>query len=61
MVGNRWTSIRYVIIRALRTMAQTAAGVIGTTGLLHEVDVRTLLSTTILAGIICVLMNIGEG
>jgi len=49
---------RKVLIRTLRTMVQTAAGLLGTTGVFGELDWRMLLSTTILAGICCILMNL---
>jgi hypothetical protein len=51
-----WSAIA---IRALKTFAQTAAGVIGSTYLLSEVDWLTALSASALAALLSVLMNIG--
>ena len=49
---------RAVGVRTLRTMAQTAGGLIGTYGILQGVEWGHVLSATILAGIVCVLMNL---
>lgn len=51
-----WSAIA---IRAIKTIAQTAAGVIGSTYLISEVDWLTVLSASVLAGLLSVLMNIG--
>ncbi len=45
-----------VLNRTIRTMAQTALGIIGGSLLVSEVDWMTVLSATALAGILCVLM-----
>jgi len=50
--------VKKILIRTLRTMVQAAAGVLGTAGVFGELDLRVLFSTTILAGICCVLMNL---
>lgn len=46
-------------IRALKTVAQTAAATIGTTALMTEVDWLVIVSTAGLAGILSVLTSLG--
>lgn len=48
-------------IRAVRTVAQTAAATIGTAVVLAEVDWLTVASTAALAGILSILTSIGFG
>lgn len=52
--------IKYAIVRAIKTMAQTAAAVIGTqaAGIL-EVDWIGVLSASLLAGILSLLTSLG--
>lgn len=45
-------------IRAIRTMAQTAAGIIGSSVLLTDVNWTQVLSATVLAAIMSILMSI---
>ena len=45
-------------IRAVKTMAQTAAATIGTTVLLSEVDWRMVISTSVLLGILSLLTSV---
>jgi len=45
-------------IRAVKTMAQTAAATIGTTALLSEVDWMMVFSTAALAGILSLLTSV---
>lgn len=45
-------------IRALKTVAQTAAATIGTTAALSSVDWKMVLSTAALAGIISMLTSV---
>ena len=45
-------------IRAARTMAQTAVGVIGTASVLSEVNWKVALSSAALAGIVSLLMSL---
>lgn len=47
-------------IKVVRTMAQAALGVIGSTALLTEVNWTVVGSTVLLAGFTCVLMNLSE-
>ncbi len=46
------------IERAIRTMAQAALGYIGTATLLSQVDWCQLVSATLLAGIVSIIMSI---
>jgi len=52
--------LKTIAIRTGRTMAQTAGGVLATSGVLHGVDWGFVVSTTVLAGIVCILMNLGN-
>ena len=45
-------------VRALKTVAQTAAATIGTTAVLSEVDWRVVASAAILAGILSLLTSV---
>lgn len=46
------------LIRAVRTICQTAVATIGTTALLTEVDWKVVLSASLLAGILSILTSI---
>ena len=48
-------------IRAIRTMAQTAISVIGTTALIENVNWAVVASASILAGILSILTSIATG
>ena len=45
-------------IRALNTVAQTAAATIGTSAILSDVDWRVCLSAAVLAGILSLLTSV---
>lgn len=45
-------------IRALKTVAQTAATTIGTSAILSDVDWRVCLSAAVLAGILSLLTSV---
>lgn len=47
-------------IKVIKTMAQAALGVIGSSALLTEVNWTIVGSTVLLAGFTCALMNISE-
>lgn len=49
------------LIRAVRTLAQTAIATIGTTALLSEVDWRVVASASVLAAILSILTSIATG
>ena len=44
--------------RAIKTIAQTAVGVIGTTAIISEVDWRIVISASVLAGVVSLLTSI---
>lgn len=45
-------------IRALKTMAQTAAAAIGTSAVISSVDWRMVISSAVLAGILSLLTSV---
>lgn len=49
------------LIRALRTVCQTAVATIGTTAVLEEVNWILVASSSILAGILSILNSIATG
>ena len=53
--------MKCALVRALRTMAQTAVATIGTTALLREVDWLTVLSASALAAVLSVLTSLATG
>ena len=55
------TFIRAALIRALRTVAQTAVATIGTSAVLSAVDWKMVLSASVLAGILSILTSIATG
>ena len=52
--------VKKLAIKVVKTMAQAALGVIGSTALLTEVNWTVVASTVALAGVTCVLMNLSE-
>lgn len=59
-LGNKkwWKA---ALIRALRTIAQTAIATIGTTAVIEEVRWLTVLSASALAGLLSMLTSIATG
>lgn len=53
---KKW--IKCALVRALKTIAQTAVATIGTSALLSEVDWFMVLSASILAGILSILTSL---
>jgi len=47
-------------IKTVRTMAQAAVGVIGSTALINEVNWFVVGSTVALSGIMCILMSVSN-
>ena len=52
------TWIRAASVRALKTVAQTAAATIGTSAVLDEVNWLMVLSASVLAGILSLLTSV---
>lgn len=55
------TFIKASIIRAIRTICQTAVAVIGTAFVLSDVNWWAVISASILAGILSILTSIATG
>ena len=53
--------IKYALIRALRTVCQTAVAVIGTAFVLADVNWWSVVSASILAGILSILTSVATG
>lgn len=53
---KKW--IKCALVRALKTVAQTAVATIGTSALLSEVDWFMVLSASILAGVLSILTSL---
>lgn len=47
-------------IKVLKTMAQSAVGVVGASTLITQVDWRVVVSTALLSGLVCVLTNLSD-
>ena len=45
-------------VRAVKTTAQTAVGVIGSSAIISEVDWRVVVSASILAGVVSLLTSV---
>lgn len=56
-MSKQW--LKAALIRALKTMAQTAAAILATSTMLQEVNWLILLSTAALAGLLSMLTSIG--
>ncbi|MEZ7549383.1 holin [Streptococcus sp. 27098_8_82] len=54
------TYTKKLAIKVIKTMAQAALGVIGSSALLTEVNWVVVASTVGLAGLTCILMNLSE-
>lgn len=53
--------VKAALIRAVRTMAQTAVATIGTSAVLSAVDWRAVASASVLAGVLSILTSIATG
>jgi len=54
------TYIKKLGIKVVKTMAQAALGVIGSTALISEVNWQVVASTVVISGLVCVLMNLAD-
>lgn len=53
--------VKAALIRAVRTVAQTAVATIGTSAVLSDVDWRVVASASVLAGLLSILTSIATG
>ena len=53
-----WKWLKAALVRALRTVAQTAAATIGTAVMISEVDWRMVVSAALLAGALSLLTSV---
>ena len=53
--------IKAAAIRAVRTIAQTAAATIGTAAVLSEVNWAVVVSASVLAGLLSILTSVATG
>lgn len=56
MKSKQW--VRAALIRAIKTLCQTAVATIGTAAALEAVDWRLVVSASVLAGILSVLTSL---
>lgn len=49
-----------IIIKTIKTMAQTAIGIIGAGYVLSDIDWATVASASVLSGVVCLLMNLSD-
>lgn len=55
-MGKTW--IKSAIIRAIKTVCQTAVAMIGTSAVLEAVDWQMVLSASLLAGVLSILTSL---
>lgn len=55
-MSKKW--IKCAGVRAIKTMAQTAAATIGTASVLGDIDFRLVISATVVAGVLSVLTSV---
>lgn len=56
-MSKKW--FKCAVIRAVKTIAQTAVGVIGASTVMSAVDWKIVVSSALLAGIVSILTSIG--
>lgn len=56
MMGKQW--IKCALIRAVKTVSQTAIATIGTSAVLSQVDWKIVVSASILSGILSLLTSV---
>lgn len=52
---KKW--VKAATVRAIKTMAQSAVALVGTSTLITEIDVKAVISAVILAGILSLLTS----
>lgn len=53
-----WLWLKCALVRAIKTIAQTAVATIGTSAVWSEVDWKIVLSTALLAGFLSILTSV---
>lgn len=56
MIGKKW--VKASLVRAMKTVSQTAIATIGTSAVLSDVDWKIVISASILSGILSVLTSL---
>jgi hypothetical protein len=57
---QKWkTWLKAASVRALKTLAQTAVATVGTAAVLSEVNWLTVLSASVLSGVLSLLTSVG--
>lgn len=56
MIGKKW--VKASLVRAIKTVSQTAIATIGTSAVLSDVDWKIVISASILSGILSVLTSL---
>lgn len=56
MIGKKW--VKASLVRAIKTVSQTAIATIGTSAVLSEVDWKIVISASILSGVLSVLTSL---
>lgn len=56
MIGKKW--VKASLVRAIKTVSQTAIATIGTSAILSDVDWKIVISASILSGILSVLTSL---
>ena len=54
---KQWT--KAAAVRAIKTVAQTAVGVIGASTVVSSVDWKVVVSSAVLAGVVSILTSVG--
>ena len=57
--NSDYTWLQAATIRAIKTMAQTAGATMGTTAYISEVNLKLVISSALLAGLLSILTSIG--
>lgn len=56
MMGKKW--VKASLVRAIKTVSQTAIATIGTSAILSDVDWKIVISASILSGVLSVLTSL---
>ena len=56
MIGKKW--VKASLVRAIKTVSQTAIATIGTSAVLSDVNCKIVISASILSGVLSVLTSL---